>query len=179
MIKWFGCFIIYAIAWVLNIFIAPIYSLFTAQGWPKFGYWLQTPDNLPQGDRQYMSEGAPFVGVGHRGVKAWINRTFWMYRNPLVGMAVSLLGHKPSVLDTIESSGNPRVGDKRKVEGAYIQRVYRNGNLYAFQVYYVKKWSETKCFRARIGWKLSSWPEPKMNGQYAFVMAITPLKDFG
>jgi hypothetical protein len=176
MNRWTLYFIIYAIAWILNIFIAPIYSLFTAKGWPSWGYWLQTPDNLPQGDRQFMSKGAPFLGVGHKGVKARINRTWWLYRNPLVGFCVSVLGYAPSVLDESRASGDMRVGDKRKVAGLFIQKIYRNGSLVAFQYYYVKKWTENHCFRARIGWKLSSWPEPKMNKHFAFVCAITPWK---
>jgi hypothetical protein len=32
--RWFLYLAIYIVAWVLNWFIAPIYSLFTANGWP-------------------------------------------------------------------------------------------------------------------------------------------------
>jgi hypothetical protein len=179
MINWILCLIAYLFVWVANWFIAPVYSLFTAKGWPGWGKWLQTPDNSCIGDRQYIREGAPFTGIGHRGWKAWINRTFWLYRNPMMGFAVNQLGYKPSVLDNIISSGNPRVGDKRKVEGLFSQYVYRNSKLVAFQHYFVYQWTETKCFRARIGWKLSSWPHPKNGGKYQFVCAVTVWKAWG
>jgi hypothetical protein len=179
MIRWFAYLIVYLIVWALNWFIAPVYSLFTAKGWPTWGKWLITPDNVSCGDRQYMREGAPFVGIGHKGIKSWINRTFWLYRNPLVGFAVDVLGYKRSDDDRMIAVGNPRVGDKRKVEGLFSQYVYRDGKLVAFQHYYIKRLAKDKCFRARIGWKLSSWPYPKMSDKFAFVCAITPWKAWG
>lgn len=171
--------IVYVICWVLNLFVAPVYSLFTANGWLSWDKWLLTPDNAVIGDRQYIREGAPFTGLGHRGWRAWINRTFWLYRNPLVGFAVNVLGYKKSDEDRMIAVGNPRVGDKRKVEGLFSQYVYRNGKLYAFQHYYVKKLTETKCFRVRIGWKLSSWPYPKMSNRFAFVVTVQIWKQWG
>jgi hypothetical protein len=179
MIKWVFSLALYLIFWCANWFIAPIYSLFTAKGWPIWGKFLQTPDNLPVGDRQFLREGAPYPGIFHTGWKAWVNRTAWLYRNPMMGLSVDTLGYKPLPHDSILSCGNPRVGDKRKVEGLFSQYVYRQGKLVAFQHYYIKRWSETKCSRLRVGYKLSSWPNPKNNGKYQFVFAPTPWKNFG
>jgi hypothetical protein len=177
MIRYFVCLSIYLVAYLLNLVVAPIYSLFTANGWPTWGYWLQTPDNLPVGDRQYMREGAWFPGLCHSGIKAWVNRSWWItFRNVLLGMAVSLLGFMPKEGDTIVATGDKNVGDKRKVPGVYTQKVYRDGKVVAFQIYCIYRWNDGYCFRARIGWKLSSWPNPKMNDRYAFCVAITPLK---
>ena len=178
--RWFLYLAIYIVAWVLNWFIAPVYSLFTDNGWPSWGSWLQTPDNnTPHGDEQFMREGAPFAGLGHKGLKAWINRTSWLYRNPLMGFCVDVLGFEPDIMDRCYSTGNPKVGDKRKVEGLFSQEVVRGLDEVAFQHYYVHKWTENYCFRARVGWKLSSWPIPKNGGKYQFCVAIAPVKKYG
>jgi hypothetical protein len=179
MSRWLLFLVLHIIAWALNWFIAPVYSLFTANGWPARDKWILTPDNLSCGDRQFMREGAPFIGMGHKGIKAWINRTAWLYRNPMMGFAVEVLGFKPSEIDRCYSVGNPLVGDKRKVEGLFSQEVVRGLDEAAFQHYFIYAYNEKYCFRARLGWKLSSWPNPKNGGKYQFVCALTPVKKYG
>ena len=162
---------------MLNWLIAPIYSLFTANGWPTWGKWLQTPDNPPTGDEQFARDGVFFEGKNL--FSRWFNRAHWIIRNALNGFCTDVLGFEPDIIDRCYSIGNPRVGDKRKVEGLFSQDVVRGLDEVAFQHYFIHKWSENYCFRARIGWKLSSWPNPKNGGKYQFVCSITPLKRYG
>lgn len=59
---------------------APVYSLFTADGWPSWGKWFQTYDNPPTGDKRWIRLHPYSTPIG-----LYWRRVTWIWRNPGYG----------------------------------------------------------------------------------------------
>ena len=147
------------VADLLNFILAPIAVLFASEdGWlPRWLWWLQTPDNPLDGDGGWQREHRPFP-VEDTKAKRWWNRTRWIYRNSMYGFAIYALGVTVHPGDRIEVVGNMDVSNRPLTEGLVKRYLIRNGVRVAFQWYYVKAWSKTRCIRINLGWKL--WGDP-------------------
>ena len=158
-LKWFLIFGFYRIVAVLYlILLVPIwYSLFTRNNWPKWGKIFQTYDNPPWGDEGYRAKRAPFPFEGEpiSRFKAYINRVVWMYRNPLYGFKKEYgIDYDPILKKHIK--GDPGISDKYKRPGYYRVDLTRGSKLIGFELYWIKPWSENRCIRARLGWKIDT-----------------------
>ena len=143
------------LASVLNYPLAPLAVLFASEdGWlPKWLWWFQTPDNSLDGDGGWKEEHRRFK-VEDRPWKRWYNRTTWLYRNPMYGFAIDVLGAKCLATDLIKVIGDPQVSNRPIHSGLVRRELYRMGVLTYFQWYYVRQWSDTRCIRINLGWKL-------------------------
>ena len=152
------------IADVCNYFLAPFVVLFANQdGYlPRYLSWFQTPDNPLDGDGGWQREHRPFK-VQDTKFKQWWNRTRWLYRNSMYGFAINVLGAKTKGTDVLVISGDVKTSNRPLHNGICIRKLYRDGKLIYWQFYFVKSWSDTRCIRINLGWKLWGFRQGENN----------------
>lgn len=170
-------------AWVL----APILPAFAIgrDHLPRWLAWFDTPDNPLDGDLGYVMLHAPFKGYGVTGIKRYINRVWWLVRNPGYGFSYTMLGARIDSLPLVVS-GDPYVSDSPnltigRMRGFSGHVLLRSGT--AFEFYLVRQYGQSgRCFRLRLGWKMLgflnepiAWP---LGGRAQFVCGIKPLGRF-
>lgn len=157
------------LASVLNLFLAPVVVLFASDdGWlPRSLWWFQTPDNPLDGDGGWKEEHRRFK-VEDAAWKRWYNRTTWLYRNPMYGFSIDVLGAKTLWTDTVILIGDPLVSNRPIHSGLVQRRLIRESKIIYFQWYYVWQWSETRCVRINLGWKLWGDATKDRNCQLTF-----------
>lgn len=103
------------------------------------------------------------------------HRYYWLaLRNPIYYFSYVVLGVNLSTLTEITSKeGDFGIGDKYRA-GSYYLEVAVNGKSY-FEYYLVYKYplKKDKCFRFRIGWKLTSEDSHKQ-----WVFTVTPWMNY-
>jgi len=154
----------------LNYFLAPIAVLFASDdGWlPRWLSYLQTPDNSLDGDGGWQREHRPFLVESNKFYR-YLNRTRWLYRNSMYGFAIDVLGTKTQAGDYLQITGSTAVSNRPLHEGLVVRKLIRGGKPIYFQWYYVKAWSETRCIRINLGWKLWGFRENEsVNCQLTF-----------
>ena len=174
---------VFALAWLL----APILPLF-AVGKEQLPDWLSyfaAEDNPLDGDVGYITLHAPFKGYSQHGIKRYINRIVWLWRNPGYGFSYQVLGaqinSQPLVVSGdpyVSDSPNLTIGRTRGLSGHVL---LRSGKFFEF--YLVRQYgSSGRCFRLRVGWKMlgflnepASW---SLGGKAQFVCGIKPLGKF-
>jgi hypothetical protein len=173
-LKYLIFIIIEKLADILNLFAAPFVAPFASEaGWlPWYLSAFGTPDNTLDGDEGWKNEHRPFK-VEDTKKKRWWNRTRWMHRNSMYGLAIDVLGYKFQPGDVLEVTGNPAVSNRPLLNGLVIRKVRRDGKVVAFQWYYVRAWTKTKCLRVNIGWKLWAFP-----GRCQVVFSVNPVMGY-
>ena len=170
--------------WVLLLTVpiaAPIIAAFTRPqphdaGPYSWGWIWGTYDNPPQGDVGYVRQRSPVPGL-ITGWQGYLNRTWWMIRNPLYGFARgSSIAYRPDFDQVL--IGKDGISDKDKVPGWYFVRLYRKGKLAGFEFYGVFPWSETRNLRVRLGWKILT-DKFKRNGFAQLVNTVNPFDGYG
>lgn len=182
-LKWFVLAILDLLLTLTVVVAAPIIALFTREqpyGKPEYTWgWLWgTYDNPPQGDQGYVAKRALFLNET-TGVKGYVNRVWWMFRNPLYGFSRrAAVDYSADFYYYVD--GNTNISDKYKIPGSYFVRVYdkKGGKLVAFEYYLVKPWSETKDLRVRLGWKVST-DKFASTGFAPLVVTANPLDGYG
>lgn len=183
-LKWLALFVVDIVLTIFTVLPAAIIvPLFTrAQQWGKAEYtwgWLWgTYDNPPQGDEGYYAKRAPFLNE-MTGVKGYVNRVFWMLRNPLYGLAKRM--SLPYSGDYhYEQTGNMDISDKYKIPGSYMVKVFdkQGGKMVGFEYYLIKPWSESRDLRMRLGWKIAT-DKFAERGFAQFVGTCNPLDGYG
>jgi hypothetical protein len=170
-------FLRYLVLVIANLFmfcvgmiLAPVLPLF-ALGKPHLPSclsWFDTPDNTLDGDSGFQLEHALYLGSGVTGIKQYINRVMWLWRNPSYGFDISVLGVTVTLMPVVES-GDPLISDQ---PNATVGRTTGlSGSVYItygsqyFEYYKIYQYgSSNKCLRLRLGWKLSGYiNEPVAN----------------
>ena len=167
-LKWF-LFLIPSLAFdVIGRLLTPVVVLFASDdGWlPEWLSWFQTPDNSLDGDRGHKERW----GTSTEAWPTYVRRVAWLWRNCGYGFNINVIGFKHQEGDVKEVIGDEAVGDKTGVSGTCRWKVFREGKLVCFQIYYVKHYKifgHWKCVRAGCGWKIWSEPGPgRIYGQY-------------
>lgn len=169
-------------AWV----VAPVLPLFALDkmSLPKWLSWFDTPDNPLDGDEGFITLHAPFKG-NVSGIKRYVNRVCWLWRNPAYGFSYNVLGANLKTLPVV-IAGNDRVSDSRDLETnrktGLSGFVLVRSDPY-FEFYFVRQYKNLPhCFRLRLGWKLlgfiqakNDWPLTR-KGQ--FVLSVKPYGKF-
>lgn len=180
-LKWFVLAILDLLLTLTVVVAAPIIALFTreqAYGKPEYTWgWLWgTYDNPPQGDEGYVAKRALFPNET-TGIKGYVNRVMWMFRNPLYGFSRRCaINYSPKY--RIVTTGNPDISDKYKVPGYMLSKLYYGNKLIGFEFYMVKPWSETKDLRVRLGWKLTT-EKFALKGFAPLVVTANPFDGYG
>lgn len=172
----FLCFIPAGVIFsLLSVLLAPLLPLFASNdGWlPRWLLWFQTPDNSLDGDNGWKHEHWQWRYYLPYNVTIYVGQVGWLWRNRAYGFDKTVLGAKVHPQYTIEIIGDPKVSNRPLIEGI-VKRILKNsdGSVY-WQIYYVKKWSKTRCIRLNIGWKL--WGNPKPNDRCQFVVSFNPF----
>lgn len=148
MIKYFLLWPLDTAMTIIAFILSPVLPFFAIEnnGMPKLPKWLSwfdTPDNSLNGDLGHLNR--------HLKSSLWWQRTCWLARNRAYNFSIDAIGTTVYVLDTVIDEGDPLVSNRPIHSGWFKQTVVRTG---AFQFYYVKQWSETKCIRLNVGWKI-------------------------
>ena len=152
---------------VIGRLLAPVLPFFADEsGWlPSWLSWFQTPDNSLDGDRGHR-ERWPKDGA----FWTYVRRVAWLLRNCAYGFNIDVIGFKHQEGDVKEVIGDEAVGDKTGVSGMCRWKVFRDGKLVCFQLYFVKHYQifgHWKCVRVGCGWKIWSEPGPgRIYGQH-------------
>lgn len=173
--RWFGSVLLHLPVLLLSVLLAPLLSLATANGWPKWGVWFWTHDNPPQGDPVYRSQRCwfPNVDTGWRG---YINRVQWLWRNPVYGLGRKL-GVEHSVGE-VEVTGNPDISDRRGIPGSYFATYRVDGKLQAFEYYAIIPWAQHRCLRIKLGWKIATRRFAGEQGYGILVYLVNPFMSY-
>jgi len=141
--------------YVLAMLLAPVLPLF-ALGVPHLPTWLSwfdTPDNPLDGDAPFQSpQGGSLFSGTVTGIKQYVNRVIWLWRNPGYNFDFKVLGFTTVVGSTTTSKGSLPVGGAL-ANGWYFATVTNPDGTSAFQFYYVKTYG-SHAFRLDFGWKV-------------------------
>lgn len=175
---------VFVLAWLLGP-ILPAFALGDRHRLPRLLRWFDTPDNSLDGDYGYIMQHAPFKGYDRHGIKRYINRIVWLWRNPGYGFSYRVLGHRVNSQPLVVS-GDPLVSDSvnltvGRMHGLSGHVLVREGR--AFELYLVRQYGKSgRCFRLRLGWKLLGWiNEPgqwPIGGKAQFVCGIKLMGRF-
>lgn len=156
--------------------LCPVLPLFANdEGYlPEWLWWFQTPFDTLDGDSGSWER--------HPGTGKWQTywrRVCWLWRNSAYGFDMRVCGIKVNPdSDTIVHEGNPDIGDKKGKSGKCKWFAYRDGELIAWQWYYIKHYELLgihKCVRIGFGWKI--WSEEKLYDEPAqYWLYFNPVK---
>lgn len=164
--------------------VAPLIAAFTKAELDEkekhdysWGWIFGTYDNPPQGDAGYVTKHCFFPGVV-TGLKGYANRVGWMWRNPLYTYQKLAGKRKPEGCKVLWK-GNPDISDKYAISGYYFAKMedYK-GSVKAWELYVVAPYTDSKCLRVRLGWKIMTDKLDRF-GFAPLVDTITPVKTFG
>ena len=176
--KWFILTVFKLFILLPSLLVAPqVIALFTKsvpQDLPIYtwGGWWGTYDNPPQGDESFVEEGAFFPNIT-TGLKGYINRVQWMWRNKLYGYN-KLTSIDYDVNNEMTFIGDPAISDRAKHPGWYFAKLHNGKKLIGFEFYCVLPWSETRDLRCRIGWKMMT----SKFAEYGFAQLVTTCNPF-
>jgi len=146
---------------VVNLILAPVVAMCADKdGWlPKWLCWFQTPDNSLNGDGGWQTENRWFL-VQDTLWKQWLNRVGWMYRNPMYGFAIDVLGAQAKPGDELIVTGDKETDNHRATfhAGTVRYTLLRDGKPIYFQIYTIDPWWFGRYLRLNLGWKLWSMP---------------------
>ena len=166
VIKWWFLAIAGLSFTVLAMLLAPLLPLFVrADGYlPGWLSWLQTPDNPACGDDAF-----------HTNQMAWTQSkylwtVFWLWRNPAYGFDAVLGVQIPQ--DVVYSCCGDELVSNTPLHNGWVFRKIIAGNAVYWQLYIVHGWTDVKCLRINLGWKL--WGDLQAGQTRPLVMSINP-----
>ena len=176
-IKWVLLTIPSLVMHVIGRLVSPILPFFVQEdGYlPSWLWWFQTPFDTCDGDRHSWER--------HPGTDWWSTykrRFFWFNRNVCYGFDMRVCGVSVNPgRDVITVNGNPDIGDSSGISGKCKWKAFHQGDLTAWQWYYVRhyelfgRWH--KCVRIGLGWKI--WDNEKLREEPAqYWLYFNPLK---
>lgn len=181
LIKW----LLFAVVNILLLLTTPIavilISLFTREqphGKPSYSWgWIWgTYDNPPQGDEGFVKKRALFLNTT-TGFKGYLNRVWWMLRNPLYGLS-KYFSIKWTENTSVVFKGKRGISDKYGIPGWYLAKAYQGNNLVAFEFYGVFPYTSKRDFRIRVGWKIVTSKFQEIGFAHATV-SINPFDGYG
>lgn len=133
-----------AIFTLLAILLSPILALcIKKDGYlPNWLSWFQTPDNPAIGDESFQTNQMSWT------TSKYLYALFWLCRNPAYGFD-HLLGARIPDGFTYSSKGDEGTTNSPLHEGWVYRRIDN-----AWQFYFVKRLTKTKCLKLNLGWKL-------------------------
>lgn len=170
--------------WFIGAFIVSIWTRPAPDLGPDtepWGGWFGTYDNPPQGDIPWVTRRSPFPNI-ITGWKGYYNRVKWLHRNNGYGLN-KLMGLTNSPDYFVMCTGNEDITDRDMIPGSYFAVCKdRNGKVLAFEYYVVLPWINykgfSKCWRARLGWKIMSSKFTRY-GFAPMVNTANPFKSYG
>jgi hypothetical protein len=149
--------------------LSPILPAFaSAAGYlPAWLGWFQTYDNPLDGDTGFKTIHALYLGE-QSGWKRYVNRVWWLLRNPGYTFDQQILGAPITSLDDMTINGDLRIADQYPAKAGYNTITIGK----AWGLLYIKQISANYCLRIRLGWKLTVYADGKgtvpSNAQFVF-----------
>lgn len=158
---------------VIGLIIIPFILLCIGDN-PKFPSCFKWLDNFDHwGDRDTSTYDA-IIKSGF-----WARYNFIALRNPLNYFGYAVLGIQ--VTDTpivVESNEHYTVGDSSGKESGFLYQDVDYGVHRVYEYYYIYKFSPTKCFRFRMGYKIGDPKSNKIGSYIEQVLVIQPYKSY-
>jgi hypothetical protein len=170
-LRWLVFAVLDVFSVVINIPAAPIVALFAnREGYlPRLLWWFQTPDNPLDGDGGWISEHWQWRKRLPAPLARYVGRVGWLWRNSMYGFAIDVLGAKTLGTDKLLVVGDLLTSNRPIHSGTVRRYLVRDGRIIYWQLYYVRRWSATRCIRINLGWKLWSFKEGEaINCQFVF-----------
>lgn len=107
----------------------------------------------------------------------WARYTWIAFRNPINYVGYKVLGFQFNGTEMYYRYDPKQfdIGDTSR-EGFRSIEVMKDKNFY-YEYYWIKKWSQTKCLRIRIGWKIVNNLNP-IGSWCQWVLVFQPWKDY-
>ena len=157
----------YAIFVIVNLMLGaanlalafPVALCADKDGWlPRWLWWFQTPGDSLNGSIGWQTRNRWFL-VQDTLWKQWLNRVGWMYRNPIYGFAISVLGAQAQPGDELITTGDIQTSNHKPIHAGWVHYLLmREGKPVYFQLYIVKPWWFGRYLRLNLGWKLWDMP---------------------
>lgn len=161
-LHWLSFLLIYFAALIICVIVTPFLPAFATKDGklPKWLKWFDTPDNSLDGDSGWKEKHSLWVKVLPEWTQTYVARVFWLYRNPLYGFSISVLGAPKDKFrqPILEGKGFD-------VKGTYKSHYWM---VYFMRDDHVKK----RRFKVYIGWKLKAEGFEK----YQFAFLINPFQ---
>ncbi len=156
VIKWAFLAVSGIVITIIAVILAPVLALFRQADdrLPAWLSWFQQPDTPCCGDAAF-----------HANQMAWTQRkylwtVFWLWRNPAYGFDAAVLGVTIQDGFVYRSWGDELVGNSPLHNGWVFRLVESAGATY-WQFYFVHGWTDVKCLRLNLGWKLWGDLQPR------------------
>lgn len=171
-------FLAVPVAWICAPFLPAFAS---SSGWlPRSLCWFQTPDNSLDGDIQYRTLHAPFKWPENR-IEVYVNRVFWLFRNPAYGFDFFALGFFLPPGCTVIYHGNPAVRNRPNGKHGFCYTVVSTSEKSWWHLRLVLPLWPGECFDINLGWRLQTYAENPIRlhiqsyVQYVFSVRPTPF----
>ena len=167
LFRWAGLAFAGTVFTVLAVLITPILPfLVRDNGYlPDWLSWFQTPDNPAFGDRQFHGTQMSWT----RSKYLWT--VFWLWRNPAYGFDFTVLGMPVLPGFVVKRWGDDMTSNSPLHNGWVFRRLIIGCESY-WQFYLVHAWTETKCLRINLGWKL--WGDLQIGQVRPLVISFNP-----
>jgi len=162
------------------VILLPVCYFYKIGKLPRVLRWFDSADPFVGRDTSVIDRlnDYPETSPYFRYSAYWTRYNWLAWRNPLNYFGYKYLGYYFTGQEKYKITGNPDVGDSRgSSPGLKIIEVKVDGIVKAYEYYYIHKWSDTTCFRFRLGVKIGDWNNPK--GTFAQgVFVISPYKSY-
>lgn len=167
VIKWAFLAVAGIVVTIIAVILAPVLALFRQADdrLPAWLSWFQQPDTPCCGDVAFHANQMSWTS------SKYLWTVFWQWRNPAYGFDASVLGAQ--VLDgfVYSSCGDELVGNS-PLHNGWVFRKMVIGNVTYWQFYFVHGWTDTKCLRVNLGWKL--WGNLQPGQARSLVISANP-----
>lgn len=156
---------------VVGIVALPVVAFFYDIGkMPIWSRWFDSAD-------PYVGRDTTTIEIINK--QGWFKKYWWVaIRNPINYFSYKYLSFVLDEDALFILEGEPNVGDSTgDIPGyKYIEVIQKDKTYYEY--YYIKKWSKTKCFRFRMGYKIG---DPYLNQKGEIqqeVLVLQPYKSY-
>lgn len=159
---------------------------------PRVLRWFDNADyyRKPKGSLIDGLSGDPGFRAQYKDPTAWWPRYYWLaIRNPINYFQYYKLGKAYNLEDVnmIWKTGNRYTSDwirDKSIpnDGLFQAEVTISGKVY-WELYWVYNWSDDRCLRLRLGWKINQVPEKILEDQvtesrhFQFTFNLHPYKE--
>jgi hypothetical protein len=167
VIKWAFLAVAGIVITILAMILAPALALFRQADdrLPAWLSWFQQPDTPCCGDAAFHANQMSWTQ------SKYLWTVFWMWRNPAYGFDSAVLGARISWIWGYYSWGDELVGNSPLHNGWVFRKLVTGGHTY-WQFYFVHGWTDTKCLRVNLGWKL--WGDLQVGQVRSLVFSPNP-----
>ena len=144
-------------------------------GWMRY---FETNDNDLDGDNGWHTEHMLLLESKNYGLKRWLKRWLWLWRNPAYTFGNEVCGAKIEPGMPIYWAGDPAISNRPGKSG----RLWIMCGPY-WCYYRIFQWGKSgKCLRIYLGWKLKPLAESEDNAlafpRYMLVLYVNPFCSF-